>query len=172
MIPVKLSISFMLARIAVVKRPLIIGLYIISALLTTITLLGFFYIIFRCTPISYAWDTTTPGGKCQSGQILAGIYYATTGVNILIDWYCALLPIPLLWNAPLDLRTKLSVAALMSLGVLASVAACVRQKYTDALTSSHDVELSLGMLMIWGCEYLHSASGDIILTSFETPKWA
>jgi len=142
----------MLGRIAVVKRPLITGLYIISALLTTITLLGFFYIIFRCTPISFAWNTTTSNGKCQSGHILAGIYYATTGVNIAIDWYCALLPIPLLWNAPLDFRTKCSVAFLLSLGVLASVAACVRQKYTFALTSSHDVELSLGMLVIWGCE--------------------
>ncbi|TKA65866.1 hypothetical protein B0A55_07942 [Friedmanniomyces simplex] len=51
-IPVKLSISFMLGRIAVAKRPWVIGLYIISVLVTTITLLGFFYIIFRCTPIS------------------------------------------------------------------------------------------------------------------------
>ncbi|TKA65865.1 hypothetical protein B0A55_07943 [Friedmanniomyces simplex] len=82
--------------------------------------------------------------------MLANVYYATTAVNIAIDWYCALLPIPLLWHAPLDLRTKFSVAFLLSLGVLASVAACVRQTYTVALTSSHDVERSLGMLMIWG----------------------
>ncbi|KAK3074099.1 hypothetical protein LTR53_003746 [Teratosphaeriaceae sp. CCFEE 6253] len=149
-IPVKLSISFMLGRIAVAHRPLIIGLYVMSALFTTLTLLGFFYIIFRCTPISYAWDTTTPSGKCQPEHILAGIYYAITAINIAIDWYCALLPIPLLWNAPLDLRTKLSVAFLLSLGVLASIAACVRQKYTSALTSENDLELSLGMLMIWG----------------------
>lgn len=73
-------------------------------------------------------------------------------MNIAIDWYCALLPVPLLWNAPLSLRTKLSVGFLLSLGILASVSACVRQKYTAALYSSQDVTYSLGNLMIWGCE--------------------
>ncbi|KAK5116842.1 hypothetical protein LTR85_009102 [Meristemomyces frigidus] len=144
-IPVKLSISFMLGRIAVAKRPYVIGLYVISAILTIMTLLGVFYIIFR-----YAWNPTTPGGSCQPVSILANIYYATTAVNIAIDWYCALLPVPLLWNAPLSLRAKLSVGFLLSLGVLASVSACVRQKYTAALTSSEDVTYSLGNLMIWG----------------------
>lgn len=52
-IPVKLSISLMLGRIAIVKRPLVIGLYVLSTLLTIITLVGLFYIVFRCTPVSY-----------------------------------------------------------------------------------------------------------------------
>lgn len=73
-------------------------------------------------------------------------------MNIAIDWLCALMPIPLLWNVPLDRRAKLSVAVLLSLGVLASVAACVRQKYTTALTGSEDPFYSLGDLMIWGCK--------------------
>ncbi|KAK6383270.1 hypothetical protein LTR65_010326 [Meristemomyces frigidus] len=127
-IPVKLSISFMLGRIAVAKRPYVIGLYFMSALLTIMTLLG----------------------KCQPDDILASVYYSTTAVNIAIDWYCALLPVPLLWDAPLSLRNKLSVGFLLSLGVLASVSACVRQGYTAALTSSHDVTYSLGNLVIWG----------------------
>jgi len=51
-IPVKLSISLMLGRIAVAKRPYVIGLYIITALLTIIALLGLIYIVFRCTPVA------------------------------------------------------------------------------------------------------------------------
>lgn len=51
-IPVKLSISCMLGRIAVAKRPYMIVLYVMSGLLTFMTLLGMFYIAFRCTPVS------------------------------------------------------------------------------------------------------------------------
>ncbi|KAK5683948.1 hypothetical protein LTS10_003811 [Elasticomyces elasticus] len=145
-----MSISFMLARIAVAKRPWVIGLYAISSAVTTLLIVGFFYIIFRCTPVSYSWDQSTPGGHCQPDYILANIWYVTTGINIALDWYCALLPIPLLWHVPLDRRTKISVGFLLSLGVLASIAACVRQKYTVVLTHSHDLERSLGNLMIWG----------------------
>jgi hypothetical protein len=54
------------------------------------------YIIFHCRPVKYAWDTSIEG-KCNTAQTLADIYYATTAVNIVTDWFCALLPIPLLW---------------------------------------------------------------------------
>jgi hypothetical protein len=105
---------------------------------------------------SFAWDHTIDYGQCQPVEYLAYIYYATTAVNIGIDWFCALLPIPLLWHTALDMRAKLSVGFLLSLGVLASIAACVRQHYTSALSASkHDVR-DLGNLVIWGCKQLTS----------------
>ncbi|KAK5108898.1 hypothetical protein LTR62_007700 [Meristemomyces frigidus] len=149
-IPVKLSIAFMLGRIAVAKRPWIAALYLICAMLTVVTLAGMFYIIFRCTPITYAWDTSTPGGECGSTIILAYLFYITNAVNIVTDWFCALLPIPLLWDAPLPVKAKLGVGFLLSLGVLASVAACVRQKYTSALTGGMFNLEDLGNIVIWG----------------------
>jgi len=92
------------------------------------------------------------GGHCQSAFKLTDIYYATTAVNIATDWFCALLPLPLLWNVPMNPQAKISVAILLSMGSLASISACVRLKYTVALTSTHDYLYSLGDLVIWGCE--------------------
>jgi hypothetical protein len=34
----------------------------------------------------YSWDTSITGGKCQPMNVLTYIYYATTAVNIAIDW--------------------------------------------------------------------------------------
>ncbi|KAK4569631.1 hypothetical protein LTR86_003395 [Recurvomyces mirabilis] len=108
------------------------------------------YIIFRCAPISYAWDTSIPDGTCQPVLVMAYIFYVTNAVNIATDWFCALLPIPLLWDAPLDIKSKISVGVLLSLGVLASIAACVRQRYTSALTSARYDVADLGNIVVWG----------------------
>jgi hypothetical protein len=41
--------------------------------------------------LRFAWDTSTEGGSCNPAHILADIYYADTAVNIITDWFCALL---------------------------------------------------------------------------------
>jgi hypothetical protein len=41
--------------------------------------------------LRFAWDTSTEGGSCNPSYILADIYYADTAVNIVTDWFCALL---------------------------------------------------------------------------------
>lgn len=90
-IPIKLSIAFMLMRVAGPKKKYIYSLWAMSSLFIVMNLISFFYIVFRCKPVSYAWDTSIPGGSCLPSQDLADIYYADTAINILTDWFCALL---------------------------------------------------------------------------------
>ncbi|EME87043.1 uncharacterized protein MYCFIDRAFT_110806, partial [Pseudocercospora fijiensis CIRAD86] len=149
-IPIKLSISFMLIRVAGPKRNYIYALWAMSSFFIIMNLISFFYIIFRCNPVSYAWDTTQPGGSCLPSTQLADIYYADTAVNIITDWFCALIPIPLLWDLKLNTNSKISVGFLLSLGVLASLSACIRLKYTVNLNSSDDYLFSVADVLIWG----------------------
>lgn len=142
----------MLIRIAGPKKNYKYAIYAMSTLFVVMNLISFFYIIFRCDPVSFAWDTTVPGGHCLPAQDLADIYYADTAVNIITDWFCALAPIPLLWNLKLNTNAKISVGFLLSLGVLASLSACIRLKYTVNLNNSDDYLYSVGDVMIWGCE--------------------
>lgn len=51
-IPTKLSISFMLMRIAGPKKMFVQSLWVVSALFTIMNMIAFFYIIFECTPVS------------------------------------------------------------------------------------------------------------------------
>jgi hypothetical protein len=92
-IPVKLSISFMLVRIAENRKVYIYIQYVIMAMFTFINLIAAFYIIFQCDPVKAAWDAklSAEGTHCRPQYILADIYYATTAVNIFTDWATALM---------------------------------------------------------------------------------
>lgn len=106
---------------------------------------------------------------CQPSSDLASVYYATTAVNIFTDWSCALLPIPLLRNVQMNMKSKLIVSLLLSLGIFASVSACIRLKYTVALTTSQDFIYSYGNLVLWGCKsrgFLPPVKSYSKLTSF------
>ncbi|TGO44020.1 hypothetical protein BCON_0649g00020 [Botryotinia convoluta] len=158
-IPIKLSISFMLMRIATGRRVYINSIYAMSAIFTIMNLIAFLYIIFQCSPVQYAWNTFIVG-KCNPAKTLADIYYATTAVNIVTDWFCAILPIPLLWNVQLNRNAKLSVGFILGLGALASLSACIRLVYTVNLTNSHDYLFGVSDVLIWG--YAENGVGMIV----------
>ncbi|KAK6859984.1 hypothetical protein PG995_003620 [Apiospora arundinis] len=151
-IPIKLSIGYMLVRIAQNRKGYIYAQYVIMAMFTTMNLIAALYIIFQCNPVSAAWDSKlmAEGTHCQDPAILADIYYATTAVNIFTDWATALMPIPLLWNVKLNRNAKVSVAAILGLGIFASLSACIRLKYTVNLTNSNDYLFGLCNIVIWG----------------------
>ncbi|KAI0161953.1 hypothetical protein GGR52DRAFT_146510 [Hypoxylon sp. FL1284] len=151
-IPVKLSVGYMLIRIAQNRKAYIWTQYGIMATFTIMNLIAALYIIFQCNPVSAAWDPvlTAEGGHCQDPSILADIYYATTAINIFTDWATALMPIPLLWNVKLNRNAKISVAAILGLGIFASLSACIRLKYTVNLTNSEEYLFGLANIVIWG----------------------
>ncbi|KAJ4358857.1 hypothetical protein N0V95_002710 [Ascochyta clinopodiicola] len=159
-IPIKLSISFMLIRIASNTVKYTYSLYAVSGIFTAMNLIAMLYIIFHCLPVQYAWDTSIKGGKCNPAQTLADIYYATTAVNIATDWFCALLPIPLLWNVQLTRNAKLSVGVILSLGALASLSACIRLAYTVNLTNTDEFLYGISDVVLWG--YAENGVGMIV----------
>lgn len=160
---IKASIAFMLVRVAGPMTRYRWSLYICTALFTAMNIISLFYIIFQCQPVSFAWDTSTPGGHCNPSKILADIYYADTAVNIITDWFCALLPFALLWNVQLNRNSKISVGFLLSLGVLASISACIRLKYTVNLNNSTDYLYSVSDIVIWGCKWINPSPRSVDL---------
>ncbi|KAL0254490.1 hypothetical protein SLS55_009966 [Diplodia seriata] len=158
-IPIKLSIAFQLIRIAAGRKFFVYSQYVVAAMFTTMNLIAALYIIFQCTPVSYAWNTQQEG-KCNDAKILTDIYYATTAVNIATDWFCAAMPIPLLWNVKLNRNAKISVGCILSLGIFASLSACIRLKYTVNLQNSNDYLYAISDILIWG--YAENGIGVIV----------
>ncbi|KAL2831464.1 hypothetical protein BDW59DRAFT_157891 [Aspergillus cavernicola] len=151
-IPIKLSISWMLIRVAEGRKMYIYTQYAIISLFTVMNIIALIFILTDCIPVQAAWDKSLleHGGRCQPPHVLTDVYYATTAVNIVTDWVTALMPIPLLWNVQLERGSKISVVALMSLGILASLSACVRLKYTINLTNQTDFLFAVANVVIWG----------------------
>ncbi|KAL4995188.1 hypothetical protein BDV10DRAFT_203219 [Aspergillus recurvatus] len=149
---IKLSISWMLIRIAEGRKVYVYIQYIIIALFASMNFIALIFILTDCIPVEAAWDKSLleDGGRCQPPHVLADVYYACTAVNIATDWVTALMPIPLLWNVQLGRNSKLSVMGLMSLGILASLSACVRLNYTVNLTNQDEFLFAVANVVIWG----------------------
>ncbi|KAJ5921683.1 hypothetical protein N7454_009157 [Penicillium verhagenii] len=171
-IPIKLSISWMLIRVAGGRKIYLYVQYVVIVTFVVMNIIALIFILTNCIPVEAAWSAKAlaNGGHCKAGYVLADVYYACTAVNILTDWVTAFLPVPLLWNVQINRNTKISIVALMGLGVLcvitpssvtfcskltsipfsASMSACVRLKYTVALTNQEDYLYQVANVVIWG----------------------
>ncbi|KAJ5657010.1 hypothetical protein N7507_008960 [Penicillium longicatenatum] len=151
-IPIKLSISWMLIRVAGGRKVYLYVQYVVIATFVIMNIIALIFILINCIPVEAAWsaEALANGGHCQPSYVLADVYYACTAVNILTDWVTAFLPVPLLWNVQINRNTKISIIALMGLGVFASLSACVRLKYTVALTNQDDYLYAVADVVIWG----------------------
>ncbi|EIT75615.1 hypothetical protein AO1008_10804 [Aspergillus oryzae 100-8] len=145
-IPIKLSISWMLIRVAEGRKLYINIQYGVIAMFATMNIIALIFILINCTPPEAAWNTSLlkKGASCRPAHVLTDIYYATTAVNIVTDWVTALMPIPLLWRVQLDRNTKISIIGLMGLGILASLSACIRLKYTVNLQNQNAIGMIVG----------------------------
>jgi hypothetical protein len=79
-------------------------------------------ILFSCVPIRASWDRAgEPNAKCFSNTVFTDIGLFNSIVNILTDVLFASLPITVIWNLQVNVRTKLSLLAILSLGYLYAV---------------------------------------------------
>lgn len=65
------------------------------------------------------------------------------------QWIFGLLPILLLYHLKMNLRTKISVALLLSLGLLAGIAAMIRIPYIKILALTDDFLYATTDVAIW-----------------------
>jgi hypothetical protein len=138
----KISIALLLMRIdsrnAVYKTFLwcmIVTLFIVNLLLTIIT-------FSQCTPVTFLWDRLNPhvnySGSCWDPHVQQNYGYFQGGTSHRLpcnmtlipciafssfsDLVLALFPILIVWNLQMKLKLKAGLAAVMGLGVIATVA--------------------------------------------------
>ncbi|CBX93386.1 predicted protein [Plenodomus lingam JN3] len=127
---VKISVSFTLLRLAVTERH---RWFLYSLILF---LLGFLVLCAGTigSPMSSGGRDTGLETPAATHRIrYCHLYeYHNAAVTIATDFLLALLPIPFIWKLSLNLRTKLFLAIVLSLGLLASFAGIM--KATKSLT--------------------------------------
>ena len=70
-------------------------------------------LIYKCDPISYGWDPTTPGGWCA--DIEPRVRYVSL-INIITDVGMLVLPIPVIWKLHTNKSTKFGLACVFATG--------------------------------------------------------
>jgi hypothetical protein len=76
-----------------------------------------FFVVFSCGNPKYYLENTVRK-QCVGKRIEIGLAYEQAAVTTITDFVFALLPVPLLWSATMDRRSKLSVGLILSLGAL------------------------------------------------------
>jgi len=116
-------------------------------------------LVFQCWPIEAAWDfTVRPTSRCFSTDTFRSIGLFNGSINIATDVLFAVLPIPIIWGLRLNVRTKISLICILSLGFFACACSIVKEVYlsnfftnpdfsfNDTYAIWNDVELAVGIL--------------------------
>jgi hypothetical protein len=115
---VKLSIGVFLLRIVTRKlHRSILFTTMTIILLTSMTF--FFFLTFQCKPVRYFWKSFSGmKGECLDLQVAGAMIYAHSGINACADIILTVLPVVIISKLQMNLRTKISVSSIMSLGIL------------------------------------------------------
>jgi hypothetical protein len=114
---IKLSIAVFLLRLAV-KRTYIWILRISMVVVAIWSVAIWIYDLVQCIPVQAQWDYTIKNAKCVSGPSFIAAAYSISVMTILTDWLYALLPIPMIWSVQMNVQTKVTIAFILSLGIL------------------------------------------------------
>ncbi|KAM0281013.1 hypothetical protein ACHAQH_003742 [Verticillium albo-atrum] len=145
----KVIVGFSLLRIAT-RRLHTRTLYVLMA---TTTLFGgtyFILVLLQCRPVATFW-LLSPRARpqCFPDHIVISMTYTASVLNCAADWAFALLPALLVIPLRLPLRTRVGLAAILSLAALGSTATIVRAVYIPHLLSGDDFLQATADVALW-----------------------
>jgi hypothetical protein len=77
-----------------------------------------FFMLFQCSPISYFWNRTQPGGHCLSPTIITNSTYAFSAISGVVDFTYGILPIFIVWHLKMHRQSKYAVAGLLCIAAM------------------------------------------------------
>jgi hypothetical protein len=104
MIFAKVSIGMFLLRVTI--SPIHRWIINIVMGLTVLTGLVFFFVtLLQCMPLSYFWDQQQEG-SCVPIDVIIALTFLYSVVSVICDFTFAILPIFLVWNLNMSLKTR------------------------------------------------------------------
>ncbi|KAF2621923.1 hypothetical protein BU25DRAFT_296680, partial [Macroventuria anomochaeta] len=155
---VKVSICLFLLRL-VMKKLYIQFLWGIIVFMFAFTIASVLTLVLQCAPIAAAWNYAlrpppigVGNAKCYSLEVFTKIGLFNGVIHIATDILLAILPTPLIWSLQMDTRARVSLIAILSVGIFAAIAGIIRQINVGPL-DEHDtysiwnfIELHLGII--------------------------
>ncbi|RDW92530.1 hypothetical protein BP5796_01924 [Coleophoma crateriformis] len=96
-------------------------------------------IIFACIPVEASWKFELAAtAHCYPKTTFTKIGLFNSCVNIITDVVFAIIPIPILWGLQINIRTRLTLTAILGLGYFACACAIVKAILQTKVLSSPD----------------------------------
>ncbi|KAF4446713.1 hypothetical protein F53441_9646 [Fusarium austroafricanum] len=100
----------------------------------------------QCTPPSYLWDRTIPGGRCTVDTIPASMVLCVSCV--VVDFFLAGFPWLFIWGLQMKTKEKIVILSSLSLGVIAGAFGIKRTLEVPKLKSPNHTKDPVG-LIVW-----------------------
>ena len=130
----KLSIGLFLLRLNNTR----IFNMVIWIVLTPLAMVTFALVLtdlLQCIPLQALWNPSVQG-HCISEQVPLTVSYVQSAFAILTDLFLTASPVIILWKVKINLQKQLAICALMSLGLMATIANALRNAFIPDLTQS------------------------------------
>ncbi|KAL0935972.1 uncharacterized protein CTRU02_208187 [Colletotrichum truncatum] len=102
-------------------------------------MLGIMPFLLNCQPMSGYWDKSIdPKPVCIPLDRFIKLGVLNTSFNIFTDVILAMLPVPIVWNLQMKLKTRLYFIGILSLGYLAVAMGIIKAVYQIAFGSDMD----------------------------------
>ncbi|KAI9882493.1 MAG: hypothetical protein M1823_005765 [Watsoniomyces obsoletus] len=164
---IKISILAFYRRF-VPKEPYYPILYALGGSIVIFTLATVLAFIFQCTPVSGAWDMLVVTCRVDVARLQLGICI----FNLLTDIFILLLPIPTVWQLQVNIKKKLGLIILFSLGVLGTVVTALRTRKVVELTELGPGNLVRAMLLVVDIIKWSQLEINLIITCANCPAFA
>ena len=159
----KISICLFLLRISKFERWRNFLFGLIGFIIITHTPLTILFLL-QCIPLNKNWNTSVPG-RCFSKQSVEVIIIIQGVISVITDFIGAAFPILLLWNAKLNLRTKIALNLLMGLGVITGTVCIVRTSYSWEILSNDLTWVGVGNALTRMYVPYDNGPFDLLLTN-------
>ncbi|KAH8653581.1 hypothetical protein BX600DRAFT_440651 [Xylariales sp. PMI_506] len=148
-VALKSAICSSILRLTQYRMVIQVILYFMMALLICTTIGTTVWLMTNCKPVQAMWDQTIPGLVCLPASATVIVGNTFSGVNISMDWIVAILPVLMLWRVNMELKQKLVVMGVLSLGIFASCATLVRLQYMGNYLKTDDYLYGMGPVVLW-----------------------
>ncbi|CAG5142597.1 uncharacterized protein ALTATR162_LOCUS1182 [Alternaria atra] len=145
---VKISLAIFFLRI-MVKRCHFILVYVTVGVNIISSASAFFYCFFRCGPSLEKYAMNQLINECASRDLDLFMAYQQAAFSTFTDVVFLLLPVPILWYANMDKRSKFSVGFILCLAALGCICSGIRFRYIDGLTQTDDFFWNIVNISIW-----------------------
>jgi hypothetical protein len=115
----RLSIAVFMTKLCSKKIHFYI-LYTTMTLIVGYSIFYFFIVIFQCHPVSYFWNQAMEGanGSCLNEAVIPRATFGHSVLSAMADVVLSVLPGYLVKDLKMNMRTKLSVAVILGLGIM------------------------------------------------------
>lgn len=114
---VKASIAIFLLRIVASERTHKIAVLAPVVIMSVVVMIALLCLWFSCTPISYSWDLSIPGGQCNGEEQFVVALVAGLSI-VVVEVFYASFPWLLVRKLQMPRKEKILVGSCMSFGYM------------------------------------------------------